>query len=186
MSSTQQNPLPGSGEQTSRWYQQPWAWFVIALPLASVIASSVLIYIAVTNQDDLVRDDWYKAGRAINQDLHADQEAQRLELSAQLLLDPAALTIRAEILSPQAGAVTALPARLQLILAHNTLATEDMITLLERTGDGLWQGKLPRLPLGKRRIALEPMAAESGAVAWRLRADDVIFQGVPVALRPGF
>lgn len=167
-------------EDTIPWYRQPWVWFIIALPLASVIASLSLVAIAVKNKDDLVRDDWYKAGRSINQDLQAEHHARELGLKGVLLLEPAVPAIRVEIAN---GA--ALPDRLHLVLVHSTIAAQDMTVDLQRTADGSWWAKLPALPMGKRHLMLEPApGVESAEARWRLRAADVIFQGLPVELLP--
>jgi hypothetical protein len=57
------------------WYRQFWPWFLIALPATSVVAGLTTLAIAIRNQDSLVRDDWYKDGKAINQSLARDAEA---------------------------------------------------------------------------------------------------------------
>lgn len=164
---------------TVPWYRQPWVWFVIALPLASVIGSLTLVTIAVKNQDDLVRDDWYKAGRGINQDLHAENHARELDLTATLVLEPAVPAVRVTM-----PGTAALPTRLSLSLVHSTIAAEDMTVILERVGEREWYAALPGLPMGKRHLMLEPGDAIPEAARWRLRAGDVIFQGVPVDLLP--
>lgn len=161
------------------WYRHPWMWLVVGLPLASVIASLSMVVIAVKNKDDLVRDDWYKAGRAINQDLGAEQHARSLGLQATLVLEPAAPAVTVTV-NPAEN----LPEYLQLVLVHSTMAQEDITAILTRNGPATWQGSLPRLPMGKRHLMLEPMNAGSGTANWRLRANDVIFQGEPVALVP--
>lgn len=172
------------------WYRQPWVWFVIALPTTSVVASLGLVATSVIHKDDLVRDDWYKAGRAINHDIHADQHARALGLSGELTLDPAALTVSIRV--QQVAGEQPWPQRLQLNLIHSTLASEDITVLLSRDAAGLWTGSLPRLPMGKRELVLEPMPDGSSAAAgedrtrWRLRATDVVFQGEPVQLQPLF
>lgn len=164
----------------SPWYKHPWMWLVVGLPLASVIASLSFVAIAVKNKDDLVRDDWYKAGRAINQDLDAEHQARQLGLRASLVLDAAAPAVSVSI---ENGAN--LPDHLQLLLVHSTIAREDMTAMLTRGPDGRWQGSLPSLPMGKRMLMLEPLPGGSGDTPrWRLRASDVIFQGNPVELLP--
>ncbi|MFZ5722919.1 MAG: FixH family protein [Pseudomonadota bacterium] len=165
------------------WHRQPWVWFVIGLPLVSVVASLSLVAISVIHKDDLVRDDWYKAGRAINHDVQADRRAVALGLSGRLVLEPATPSVSIEL---AAAGTTTLPDRLMLSLVHSTMADEDMTALLTRGSDGFWHGTLPRLPLGKRHLALEPAAATADNPRWRLRAGDVIFQGEPVTLRPAF
>lgn len=164
---------------TVPWYRQPWVWFIIALPLASVIGSLTLVTIAVKNQDDLVRDDWYKAGRGINQNLQAEHHARALGLTATLVLEPATPAVRVMI-----PGTAPLPARLSLSLVHSTIAAEDMTIILERVGEREWYATLPRLPMGKRHLMLESGAAMPEDQRWRLRAGDVIFQGAPVDLLP--
>lgn len=180
---TEPNKSTPADETPSPWYRQPWMWLVVGLPLASVLASSVLITISVVHRDDLVRDDWYKAGRSINQDLRAEQQARTLGLAAQLELDPAALVVRVDIAAGDPGTVAAMPQQLQLLLIHSTMASEDITIILQRDAGNRWSGSLPRLPMGKRHLRLEPLPGEDGAPAWRLRADTV-FQGVPVTLLP--
>ncbi|MFP5441463.1 MAG: FixH family protein [Gammaproteobacteria bacterium] len=172
-----------SDQAGSPWYRQPWMWLVVGLPLASVIASLTTVGIAVKNRDDLVRDDWYKAGRSINQDVHADRLAQELGLSASLVLHPAELAVSVEVKSAPA---VALPEQLQLVMVHSTIANEDMTVLLQRGADGLWHGRVPKLPMGKRHMLLEPLMSAGDQHRWRLRAGDVMFQGEPVALSPAF
>ena len=57
------------------WYRQFWPWFIMALPLAAVIAGLTTVAIAVTHQDSVVRDDWYTEGKSINQDIARDSRA---------------------------------------------------------------------------------------------------------------
>lgn len=159
------------------WYHQPWMWLVVGLPVVSVIASLSMVVISVKHRDDLVRDDWYKHGRAINQDIDAELQARQMGLSGTLTLEPAVPAVHVVIAN---GA--ALPDRLQLLLVHSTLSSEDMTVMLQRGADGSWRALLPRLPMGKRHLMLEPLA--TGATRWRLRAADVIFQGEPVTLLP--
>ena len=171
--------IPQSDAVHPPWYRQPWMWLVVGLPLVSVVASLGMVVISVIHRDELVRDDWYKAGRAINQDLHAEMRARELGLAATLTLEPAVPAVSVSI---EHG--DALPAQLQLLLVHSTLSQEDMTVIVTRGADGAWRGALPRLPMGKRHLMLEPMLPEADTARWRLRADDIIFQGAPVALRP--
>lgn len=180
------------------WYRQPWMWLVVGLPLLSVIASLTMVVIAVKNRDDLVRDDWYRAGRAINQNMQADTLARDMNLAGELVLEPASLQVditltqNAPLSSATAAAASTQPASLQLTLVHSTRAHEDMTTILARrqqigTDKITWHGTLPRLPLGKYHITLEPVSADGANTEnarWRLRAGDVIFQGVAVPLLP--
>ena len=38
-------------EQITKWYQEPWAMFVFSIPLATVIAGVITVWIAVQHAD---------------------------------------------------------------------------------------------------------------------------------------
>ncbi|QSX38887.1 FixH family protein [Shewanella sedimentimangrovi] len=66
------------------WYKQFWPWFLITLPLCAVVASFTTLKIAMDNSDSLVADDYYKQGKAINQDLSKIQYAKQLGMQFSL------------------------------------------------------------------------------------------------------
>ena len=61
------NHLPR--EDTEPWYRQFWPWFIIMLPASVVVAGLSTWYIAHRHADDLVVDEYYKSGLAINRQL---------------------------------------------------------------------------------------------------------------------
>jgi len=69
-------------EPVTRWYREPWAWFVFAIPLGTIAICIVLISIATTTSDGLVADDYYKRGLEINKVL--DREARAAALGLEL------------------------------------------------------------------------------------------------------
>ena len=75
-------------EDIEPWYRQFWPWFLMALPASAVAASLATVFIAVTHQDNLVVDDYYKQGLAINQSLKQQAAAKALDLSADAIFDP--------------------------------------------------------------------------------------------------
>ena len=60
---------------TEPWYRQFWPWALIALPLATVLACTATILIAIHTDDGLVSDDYYKEGLSINRRMREDREA---------------------------------------------------------------------------------------------------------------
>ena len=64
------------------WYKQFWPWFLITFPAIAVIAGIITIILAVKSDDGLVKDDYYKAGLAINQTLERTQKAKELNMRA--------------------------------------------------------------------------------------------------------
>jgi hypothetical protein len=147
-------------EDTEPWYRQFWPWFIIALPATAVVAGLITLYIATVNRDTLVKDDYYKEGLALNQDLARAGRAAALGITAELDYDPStgdvALTTRG--IPPEAE-------RLTLLLVHPTLAERDLSTPVTRSSDGRYRARLPLLGPAAWRIQVLPENAE-----WRLEA----------------
>jgi hypothetical protein len=149
--------MPRIEGQEPPWYRQFWPWVLIALPAASVIASLTLVSIAVQTRDSLVRDDYYKAGRAINQELGRDRMAATLGVDAALALDQGRVNVRLG-----AGEQLDEPA-LTLSLRHPTLAERDREVLLTRIDSDLYVADLGVLPQAWWHVELTPPHR-----AWRL------------------
>jgi uncharacterized protein len=114
------------------WYLNPMVWMVIALPTTAVVAGLLTVYIAVTNQDSLVVDDYYKKGKAINQELSRDRRATELGLST--LVDINAGTGEVLVsLSANEGFKSSPEITFKLI--HRTLSGADQTTTLNRFED---------------------------------------------------
>lgn len=65
------------GGDTQPWYRQFWPWFLILLPASVVVASLYTMYLASSGADDLVVDEYYKDGLAINRQLEKSNAARR-------------------------------------------------------------------------------------------------------------
>ena len=134
------------------WYRQFWPWFLIALPASAVVAGFITLYIAISNRDSLVVDDYYKQGLAINQRLKEQQVAKALNLTAHASLDPIShrltlvLTASHEIDEPT----------LKLSMVHATQADQDQIILLKRQATNTYTASLNVKP-GKWHMILAPV-----------------------------
>jgi hypothetical protein len=145
-------------EDTEPWYRQFWPWFIIALPATAVVAGLITVYIATVNRDPLVKDNYYKEGLALNQDLARSRRAAELGISAELTYDAASATVTL--------ATTGVPAdvqRLTLVLLHPTLANQDLDVTLTRAADGRYQAQMPPLAPAYWRVRLLPETDD-----WRL------------------
>lgn len=146
------------------WFRQFWPWFLLALPLAVVVAGFITMYIAFRHADSPVRDDYAKEGLMLRRDAGQDQAAARLGLGAQLQLATDRHAGTAVILS-LSGALTELPAALELQFIHPADAANDFIVPLARDGDR-YAGVLPEDAAGHWTLELHATAAP-----WRLRGE---------------
>jgi hypothetical protein len=146
-----------SPTQGMPWYREPWPWILMAGPVTAVVAGAITLWIAVTHQDALVADDYYKRGLAINQTLEKERRAAALGLAGPLQVGADGLRVRV-VLDGQAGA-----SRLSLRLAHATVADLDQKIMLERSAGGWYEGTLVAPLTGRWKLLLEDPDG-----AWRL------------------
>src|SRR5690242_8414237 len=66
------------------WYREPWPWLLAAIPFATIIAGGVTLSLAISTEDSLVADDYYKRGLAINRDIGHEQAAIRMGIDVRL------------------------------------------------------------------------------------------------------
>ena len=147
------------------WYKQFWPWFLIFFPATAVIAGIVTIIIAIKSDDGLVKDDYYKAGLAINQTLERKQKAESLNMSADVSWDKLTQSITMKL----EGNLNILPARVNLILAHPTRSKQDQhIPLFLSPDKKFYTGRTKTIINGNWIIILEPQL-ESQTTSWRLQ-----------------
>ncbi len=150
--------------QTQSWYREPWPWFLIALPATAVIAGIITLIIAVTHDDALVADDYYKRGLAINQDLARESRAEQLNLSANIVFSARLVRV---VMSQSSSD----PATLTLRFVHPTRSGEDRELAIQRRSGGWYEGRLPELAHGRWRLQLED-ADRSWRLSGTWRTDD--------------
>lgn len=122
-------------EPGTPWFRQFWPWFLIILPGTVVIAALWTLVIANRYADDLVVDEYYKEGLAINRQLVRQQRATELGLRASLSTAGRELTVEIS------GALS-LP-QLRLILSHPMEAEKDITLPLTRRQAGVYAVTLP-------------------------------------------
>lgn len=66
------------------WYRHGMVWLVVGIPTWSVVAGIYFIIIANSGSNDVVVDNYYKDGLAINQSFAQDNQAKALQISAYL------------------------------------------------------------------------------------------------------
>ena len=142
------------------WYRQFWPWFLIALPGSVVIAGFTTLYIANIHSDDLVVDDYYKDGLAINRVLERGARAQALGIEAKLLFSEVAEVWQIEV--QIAG--TEPDSALSLSLSHPLEADRDFVVQLVHSEADVYRAYLPHPVAARWHWIIE----SKGSTPWRL------------------
>ena len=137
-----------------RWYREPWPWLLMSGPFVAVVASLASAWMAVTSDDGVVAQDYYKQGITIN---------QRLARTA-----PDAGPRGAKITVGESGEVRArieglakAPTNVRLTLAHPATAALAEVVILESGADGDYVGAIAKQTPGRWIVTLE-------SDSWRL------------------
>ena len=128
------------------WYRTPYVWMLIGIPFSAVIMGGFLLYFAITTDDGLVKDDYYKQGKEINLVIKRDRAATELGLYGKLRLEQTEGTVQLTLKSHKQAA---LPDRLELAMLHATRAGFDREMTLQRTPNGDYFAILPALQPGR-------------------------------------
>lgn len=151
------------------WYKEPYVLMLIGIPLSSVIMGIFFISLAVNTKDSLVRDNYYKDGLAMNQELKWDKKAKELDIRLGLTIE--GNLAKVSILNNRQSA----PSVLKLQLSHPTLKEKDRDALLQfvtLNGQDSFQGFIDNVEDGRYYIQVEAPEQE-----WRLRQDVWIASG---------
>lgn len=147
---------------TKPWYKQFWPWFVIALPATSVVAGLITVVIAVQNKPDIVRDDWYKDGLAINQRKDKNERAKVLGITFAYSLDRD--NKRLNIVSQ--GIDTAATPTLSLVLLHPTMSERDADVTAALMPDQHYAALLHEIPTGYYHVQVSAPGMD-----WQVNGD---------------
>ena len=144
------------------WYKHRWPWLLMLGPFLVIVAGSVTIWLAVTHQDALVVDDYYRQGKAINQDLRRDRVATSLGLSFSGRMDAVSDTLSGTVVAGD----TPVRGKIRIHLAHPTLPEKDvqLVTPLDATGH--FRVALPLLDRAVWQILIEDEQRD-----WRLNGE---------------
>ena len=146
---------------TTPWYRQRWPWFLMAGPFIVVLAGSYTFWLAASRPDALVVGDYYRQGKAINQDLRRDVAAKALGLHMALAYDPAAGRLKGNIGGKVAGKVSVATIRLRLV--HSTRPEKDLSLLATPDSNGDFSLPLPLLEMARWQVIAEDARGD-----WRL------------------
>ncbi|WP_233575766.1 FixH family protein [Noviherbaspirillum saxi] len=148
-----------SAAKARPWYTHRWPWLLMLGPALVVIAGIHTTWIAFTRQDALVVDDYYKEGKAINQDLRRDRIASDMGLHASLRYDAAAGKLSGSVL----GLGESASGRLSIKLVHSTQPEKDISLLVQPDGGGTFEASLAMLDMARWQVLIESEQRD-----WRL------------------
>ncbi|MDB5824905.1 MAG: cytochrome oxidase assembly protein [Herminiimonas sp.] len=146
-------------DQEKPWYAHIWPWLLMLGPVLVIIAGGYTSWLAFSRQDAMVVDDYYKQGKAINQDLRRDRVATSLGLSLQARYDPVKGTLQGRLQSfgaPAAGNIS-------LYLAHSTQPEKDLRLEVQLDPRGEFSVALPMLDRARWQLTVEGARRD-----WRL------------------
>ena len=144
------------------WYKQFWPWFVISLPATAVVAGLTTVVIAVQNKPDIVRDDWYKDGMAIQVRKERTERAKALGIVVNYSLER---ETRKFHLTPTGLDKAATPI-LIVSLQHPTLEKRDIEATAALMPDGRYSALLETLPEGVYRAQISAPNSD-----WQINGD---------------
>lgn len=143
------------------WYAHRWPWLLMLGPAIVIIAGVITGWLAWSRQDAMVVGDYYKKGKAINQELRRDRVASAMRLSLTVRYDASAGILRGSLTS--FGRPLATPFRLNL--AHATQPEKDVLLSATADKQGRFSVALPALERARWQLM-----AEGGEGTWRLAA----------------
>ncbi len=130
------------------WYKQFWPWFIISVPLSSVLVAVVQVYAALHSSSDLVKDDYYKEGLAINQVITQREAAKTMGIKAHLRMDDLTGELLLSTENATADELTAL-------FAHAAVSAKDFSVTFQKIQNDEYRAQLEKPLSGIWNVYLE-------------------------------
>lgn len=162
-----------SSDLPSPWYKQFWPWFLITVPLVSIIVGSTMLTLALKTENSMVVDDYYKEGKAINYRIAKIKRAKDLGIASEMLINEEQIQ-----LSFTSGQVDS-SQNLSLRFYHPTLEDRDFSLQLLRDARGNYSAFLPNEIGGKWQVTLIPFNEE-----WKIQTEIALPRSGPIPLIP--
>jgi len=146
------------------WYREPWPWILMIGPFIVVVAGIYTAWLAVSTNDGLVTDDYYKKGLAANQTIARSEQAAKLGVVAGVRIVDDKLSVR---LQAQAANFEK-PVALLVTISHPTRAGLDQSRMLVARED-VYAGEF-HLPASGHWLVM----VEDERKTWRLMGNVVL------------
>ncbi|MFT6989477.1 MAG: hypothetical protein ACJASL_001450 [Paraglaciecola sp.] len=155
------------------WYKQFWPWFLIIVPLTSMVLSFTMMNLAFTGKDSMVIDDYYKEGRVINLKIKKLQQAKILNISTKTQVFADYVEVIFISGEPESGEA------LILDFYHSTQKFKDFSVTVLRDANGVYRAPLTEDMLGKWQLSLHPFNED-----WKIQKVVSLPQTNPFDLKP--
>ncbi|SET66382.1 FixH family protein [Marinobacter segnicrescens] len=163
-------------EASRPWFRQPWFWFLVLFPAASITYCIVAITLSMTTHTSMVVDDYSKEGLAINQSLARDAKAAELGLEARI--QQTGRNLEVTLASSDEGTGVA-PEYLILQLFHPTMGEQDRIIQLSPTGEGHYRGQIAGNIDGRWYLDVSGPSSD-----WRIKGEGHFPADSAIVMRP--
>ncbi len=147
-------------EAARPWFRQPWFWFLVLFPSASIVYCIVALTLSLTTHTSMVVDDYSKEGLGINQSLARD--ARAAEMGLQALIQQTGRDLDVTLTSTNGTSVT--PEYLVLQLFHPTMGDQDRVIQLTSVSGGHYRGQIAGTINGRWYLDISGPSAE-----WRIK-----------------
>ena len=144
------------------WYRHRWPWFLMIGPVLVLVGGAVMTWLALSRPDAMVVGDYYKQGKAINQELRRDRAASQLALAFEARLDAGTGRLVGRLRSH--GQPLVAPFRIRL--AHPTQPARDRVLEALPDAQGRFAAEAPGLEATHWQVVVEGRAGAGGD--WRL------------------
>lgn len=148
------------------WYREPWAWLIVG-PLVFVVFLGIgLLTISIKYRDDVVRDDYYKEGKSVNNLFEAERNAKEQGISAKLILDSTENTLQLDLNQPVDSTD-----KIILLLSHPLKAEQDRTYVMRRVSLQGYEASIGAPLSGRWYLRVEARAESSSPLLWRLSGE---------------
>lgn len=148
------------------WYRHRWPWLLMIGPAWVLVAGSFVGYLAASRPDAMVVDDYYRQGKAINQDLRRDRVAAARAID--VALDYGAGGGGGLIHGVVRAGARPLAGALRLRLIHPTQPERDIVLDAVADGQGAFVLAVPALADTRWQVQIKGAQREwKVAAEWR-------------------
>lgn len=155
------------------WYKQFWPWFLILLPITSMVLSFNMLRLAIQTEDSLVIDDYYKEGKAINVNLHKIEQARQLGIETNIQFSDDEVVMNIVNGNIEDGSA------LTLDFYHSTQSYKDFSVVLLKDASGAFRANVEQAIAGKWQISLHPHDE-----SWKIQQVVILPQKNAVLFKP--